>query len=360
MFTSLALLVSLIFACASLAWTAPSTPTTTSPPVHLVYQSRPKDFEWLGSLAIRPNGSILTADLFGPRLFQINPLASDPKAQLIYRFPNATGLTAITETCPDTYEVIAGNFTEHSNAAKPGSLRVYRVDYSASTEPKVSLTADLSHVPLLNGLTPLNPTLFLGTDSVSGKIWSVDTQTGQAIPVITDPLMSPQDPIGPHNSPLGVNGIKIRKEDCTTFLYFTNTAKGILAKIEINPEDGTPANGTQRAVVIANTPGAKLGIGYDDFTFGPAVDGIESETAFLCDSRGNTISRLEPNGHQEIIAGNLNSTEVAEPSDAAFGRTERDRHVLYVSTAGGLGNKINGSVVVGGQIVAIDTRGLSW
>ena len=51
------------------------------------------------------------------------------------------------------------------------------------------------------------------------------------------------------------------------------------------------------------------------------------------------------------MAGNINSTEIAEPTDTAFGRTPSDRNVLYVVTGGGLRTPVNGY-----QIVAILTQ----
>ena len=52
------------------------------------------------------------------------------------------------------------------------------------------------------------------------------------------------------------------------------------------------------------------------------------------------------------IAGDLNSTSIAQPTSAAFGRNG-DEGVLFVSTAGGLGIPVNGNEIVGGQIVAV-------
>ena len=83
----------------------------------------------------------------------------------------------------------------------------------------------------------------------------------------------------------------------------------------------------------------------------------------MCNSRGNSVSYVDltAKGNQTIIAGAntlaeiRNSTEIAEPSQAAFGRTEQDKNVLYVCTAGNLANPFN-RVTVGGQLLAIDTN----
>ena len=53
-----------------------------------------------------------------------------------------------------------------------------------------------------------------------------------------------------------------------------------------------------------------------------------------------------------ILAGNINSTDIAEPTSAAFGRNGKE-NILYVTTAGGLFFPVNGTEVVGGQLVAV-------
>jgi sugar lactone lactonase YvrE len=137
---------------------------------------------------------------------------------------------------------------------------------------------------------------------------------------------------------IGVNGIKI----LGNVLYFTDSAQTVLAKIHINP-DGTRAGPT---VVLASTPG---GGWYDDFVLDPAGN------AFLTTAVGNTIVELK-GGNQEVTAGNLNSTEIAQATAVAFGRTFIDSDILYVTTTGGLVNPIDGSEIIGGQLVAVDLK----
>ena len=321
-------------------------------PVRTVYQY-PKPGHWLGNLAVRANGSILTTDLLSPQVFQSNPSDAHPQPETVGRFPNATGLTGITETSPDTFEVVSGHFTTNTTEAQPGTLRLYRLQLLPASTPVVSLTADLSEIPLLNGLTTLSSTVVLGSDSVTGAVWSIDTQTGAYKKVIQDPLMPPKPPSSPDSSKLGINGLHVQEENSTLYLYFSNTAQGILARIPINPDDGTPAPPTATATRIALNAAASKGVGWDDFALGPAGD-----TAFACDSRGNSIAMVQLTGSpkQQLIAGNLNSSEVAEPSAVRFGRTAVDAHTLYVSTAGGAGGPINGTTRVGAQLLAIDTN----
>ncbi len=98
---------------------------------------------------------------------------------------------------------------------------------------------------------------------------------------------------------------------------------------------------------------ALLSATYDDF----ALDGRGD--AFLVTVKGNSIEEVGRAGKPQVaIAGAVNSTEIAEPTAARFGRTMADREILYVTTAGGLTALVNGDEIVGGQLVAIDTRGL--
>ena len=76
-------------------------------------------------------------------------------------------------------------------------------------------------------------------------------------------------------------------------------------------------------------------------------------------SAGNSLEVVGLGGEpQVIVAGNLNSTELAEPTSAAFGRGEGERGVVYVTTGGGLHALVNGDEIIGPQLVAVDIRGL--
>ena len=62
-------------------------------------------------------------------------------------------------------------------------------------------------------------------------------------------------------------------------------------------------------------------------------------------------------GRQGVVAGDLNSTEIAGPTAAGVGGAGGDADVLYVTTGGGLEAPVNGDEVMGGQVVAVDTKG---
>ncbi|OIW32862.1 hypothetical protein CONLIGDRAFT_640031 [Coniochaeta ligniaria NRRL 30616] len=123
------------------------------------------------------------------------------------------------------------------------------------------------------------------------------------------------------------------------------SARAVFNRVAIH-EDGTPA-GT--VTTIAHTPGPPDE--HDNFTID--CDG----NAFLVTGGGNSIEMLSPTGRRQvIIAGNINSTAIAEPTSCAFGLGPLDKSVLYVVTAGGLAVPVDGDITIGGQLVAVKTN----
>ena len=305
-------------------------------PTRLVYQF-PKG-TWVENIFVRPSGSLLLTLITTPDLYLLDPFASTPQAQLLHRFTSSQWLTGITETDPDTYYVIGANATYETLSPTPGSNRLYRVHFrDNATAPETSLAAEVKDAVFLNGLIKLNPSTLLASDSTLGVVWAIDIPTGASRIVIRDPLMAPT----PALPKLGINGIRLLSNQT---LYFANTAQARLANVRIRP------NGTA-AVPAEKIASAPPGITFDDF----ALDGRGD--AFLATQPGDSIAEVGVNGSTRIIAGVVNTTEIAEPTSAQFGRTHADGHVLYVVTAGGLAFPIDGDVVVGGQVVAVDTEG---
>lgn len=305
-------------------------------PTRLVYEF--PNNTWVENLAVRPNGSLLLTIITSPDLYLINPLDLDPKPQLIHHFSSSTWLTGITETDPNTYYVIGANATFQTLSPTPGSNFVYRVHFPLHfSPPEISVAAAVKNAIFLNGLITLNPTTLLASDSTLGAVWAIDITTGVSRIVIQDPLMAPT----PALPQLGINGIRLFSNHT---LYFANSAQTLLGTIPINL-DGTAAGPAKK---IAS---ALKGTFFDDFALNRYGD------AFLSTAAGDTIAEVRRDGTIEIIAGVVNTTGIAQPKSAQFGRTKDDRDVLYVTTSGGLALPIDGNVVVGGQVVAVDTGG---
>lgn len=290
---------------------------------------------WVENLAVRSCGSILTTLLTTPDLYLINPLEAKPQATIVHSFASGSRLLGITETTPDTFEIIVSNVSLTDPQAVASNM-IFRVSFASPNSPAaITHTADVPDAKLLNGLATLNPTTILAADSGNGQVWAIDTRSGAAKVVISDLLMKPTSPTG--GSSTGINGLRLRGST----LYFTNTAQAVLAKVQINT-DGTPQG---NAVILAH---AFAGTTYDDFAVrGPSGD------VFLAANAANAITEVPADGGaQTVVAGNVNSTRIAEPTSAAFGRGPGDKDTLYVTTAGGLGI-VSADETVGGQVVAV-------
>ena len=291
---------------------------------------------WLENLAVRADGSILATVLTKPELWLVQPDPSNPNAQLIHSFDAHTGLTGITETFPNTFEVVASNFTMVPPACIAGSSRIYRVSFPRNnndTKPKVSLTSHSPHdIGLPNGLLRLNKHTLLLADSIKGVIWAIDTITRTSRIVIQDPLLRPM------NGSLGVNGLKLH--GCN--LFFTNEAQSLFGQFEIDTRSGIPKSAARMIAHNKSIAAAD----FDDFALSP-----EGCFAYVTAYGGNNVVKIDvATGVGEIIAGGNNSSQVLQPTAAAFGRNGGEG-TLFVTTAGGVGG--------GGRLLAIHVGGVN-
>lgn len=308
-------------------------------PTKLIYEY--PNQTWCENLVVRPSGSILVTSLTHNDVWLIDPHAPNPESILIHQFTDAWVTGGITETTPDTFYVAVANFTiAKMEPAPPGSVRIFRISFPSQDSPlgaQVSLAATLDDALLVNGLTTFNTTHVLAADTLKGVVWAVNVLNGDSSILMSDPMMGNQE-----GSPYpGLNGLKIYGDT----LYFTNSYKRIFGKIKMNP-NGT-AVGKAEQVVQTNTTD------FDDFAINSQGE------AFLVNGPSDTISTVDTNGGLTVIAGQLGSTEIAEPTAAQFGRTLLDNDILYVTTAGGLGSPINRTQIIGGQLVAVYTGSMA-
>ena len=289
---------------------------------------------WLENLAIRQNGQILVTVLSAPELYLVDPFDADSSATLIHRFPKATGLLGIVELQQDVFYVIAGNWSVETFQTTVGSYSVWKIDMRSSKVPDgspaiTSKVTDVLDGVFLNGMVVLNRWrgLVVIGDAGAGVVFTLNVETGVYSQTINDPTMKP---ISLH---LGINGMKIHGG----YLYYFATEQKLFSRIPINASDGTPAGPVE---VIAT-----IFFG-DDFSFD------EIGNVFVGQNIQNTVAKITPDGGVTVVAGNLNSTLVAGPTSTAFGRTQQDRSVLYVTTTGGFGSSVR---LEGGKVVALYT-----
>ncbi|KAL8737020.1 MAG: hypothetical protein Q9181_002107 [Wetmoreana brouardii] len=181
-------------------------------PIEFVYQF--PNGTWLENLAVRPSGLILTTVLSAPTLYLLQPGANKQEARLIHNFSSHTGLFGITETTPDTFEVVATNYSFATGTALPGSSAIYRVRFPHrySAKAVVSLTVRLPvDVGIPNGLATLNRDIILVADCPKGVVLVGDTRTGQSNHTIAEPSFAP-----PSSLPPGINGLKVHGTICSS------------------------------------------------------------------------------------------------------------------------------------------------
>ncbi|KAL7626432.1 hypothetical protein AAE478_003204 [Parahypoxylon ruwenzoriense] len=327
---------------ATLLGAAAAVPTFFTEPssyIQTVYEFPNNSF--IENLAVRSNGQILVTDLTSTELFLIDPNLPG-HAVVVHNFTEAHALSGIAEYEPDVFAILAGDYFFGTTNFGQGTWTLWRVDLrgvdirnaALMGRPKVSKIRQISQGQLLNGLSKLSDKdkrLIVG-DTLAGVIYRVDTKTGDYEVVINSTYLSKLD------TPHGVNGLHVFGNT----LYFANSGQNTLVKVPIN-EDGTTAG---QFTIIAKT--IRPNDEYDDFTLDR--DG----NIFVATEGGNTILQVSADGkRQVIVAGGLNSTAVAEPTSAAFGRGLFDKNVLYVTTAGGSAIPVNGNIVIPGKLLAV-------
>ena len=330
--------------CAVFA-SALSTQPTSEYPTRLVYEFG--NGSWVENIAVRSNGQLLVTRLDEPELWLIDPSTPQAKAALVERFSSYRALFGIIEYTPESFALIAGNYSA-TNGTTPGSYAILDVNMTGvSLSPNGSLSAPppthtIARIPsaqLLNGMSYLTNSTILVSDLLLGNVLSVDVHTGAYRIVATDPLMGifPSASFGP----VGIDGLHVLGSE----LYFANAGSSVFARLPIDPSTGE-AQGNATVVSMALNSSSN----YDDFTFGR-----DGRVAYLVTGSANSIEEVNlATGRGRIVAGSLNSTDIAEPTAVAFGRGKKDSGVLYVVTGGGLVAPVDGDIVVGGQVVAVE------
>ncbi|CBF73461.1 uncharacterized protein ANIA_07888 [Aspergillus nidulans FGSC A4] len=274
---------------------------------------------WAENIAVRQNGNLLVTLLTAPEVHEIIPSNSFSSARLAFAFEGHSNVTGITEVKADVFVVCVDG----------GSL--WELNFREGDTPHGSL---LTRIPeaQLNGLATLNPAngIVIAADSTNGCIWRVDVKTRAYESVLKDETMQP---VPVNDVQLGINGLQVFGNTA----YYTNTPKNLFCRVQLHPVSGRP---TSPVDIISDSVEA------DDFAITPA--GI----AYLANTYQNKITKFSWR-NSEVIAGSLNSSSIPNPTSAIFGRTAKDRNVLYVTTGGGEAGPINGTFVEGGAVLSL-------
>lgn len=207
-------------------------------------------------------------------------------------------------------------------------------NFSPGSPASVKKIVGIPEAVLLNGAETLpgESPCVLVADSVRGLVWKVEPEVGKASIFAEVKEMKP--PI--LGLPVGVNGIKIRDG----YLYWTNSGQKLFCRIAIG-DDGKP-NGEAEIV--------KEDVFSDDFVFD------DDGNAWLAQNVINMIGVLKKDGSVVTVAGKEDQLTVAGPTACKFGRGPDDKHILYVSTTGGIGAPIHGIEFEGAKLLAVDTK----
>ncbi|KAL7920643.1 hypothetical protein ACQKWADRAFT_298066 [Trichoderma austrokoningii] len=302
---------------------------------------------WVENIVVRSNGNLLfTTILPNASLYEVSDLdCQTPKLTRLFTVETITSFSGITETSEDVFAVAGGNFSLTTGSVK-GTFGLWKVDFSHGRPSHADLIASLPDATLPNGATtvPQNNHLVLLADSILNAVWRVDVKKGT---VDKAAQFTPESESAATSGIIGINGIHIHDGH----LWFTNstattnlvTADPETSMYRIKVDENGVAAHDASAEKMLTLPSA----GMDDFTFGP----VERNIKWIAGNVENEIFAATPDGKYAVAAGASNSFEVATATACKFGRTRRDSHILYVTTAGGT---INGTTE-GGKVQAIDT-----
>jgi hypothetical protein len=223
-------------------------------------------------------------------------------------FSGAQGLTGITEVAPDIFAVISGNATvKGAISIKSGTWGVWKVDLTGSA-PKATLVKVVPESGFFIGITPLNNDTVFIADAGKGSIYKFSLSTGQYSIAVSDASLT-----APSGSLIeeGVHGLKYHDG----YLYYTNTFGNGFGKIKVDP-----ATGATNGAIIKSSGSFQAP---EDFAIGP--DG----SAYIAQLSGGNVIKVTSEGQSSTVA------RVSSCSSCAFGRTDKDKNTLYISTSGG-------------------------
>jgi len=244
------------------------------------------------NLAVRPNGQILATNMNSANLYAVDPTAKTVATAVAVT--GATGLSGIGEVSPDVFAVIGGK-------------GIYKVDFNGGV--KATLVKQIKEASNLNGLAVFNNDTVLVADAGKGNVYKFSMSTGDYSVALTDPTMAPSGGI-----PFGIDGIKYKDG----VVWYTNIFKRSFHKVPVDAS----AKATGPVVTLwTNTMG-------DDLCFGP-----NGKIYIATNTGGNSIVEVDPKDASPkptVVA------TVAGPAACAFGRTDKDKDVVYIGASAGV------------------------
>jgi sugar lactone lactonase YvrE len=272
---------------------------------------------WFENIAVRKNGTLLVTRIDVPELWEVDPKTGIGKS--ILSVPKIMGLTGVNELMPDVFALGGGDYDFAAGRHVPGSNGLWVADLRGE-EPHLRLVVMIPEIGLLNGTATWDEKTVLAADSVEGKIYKIDVETGAYSVCLDDETLKIADGAP---TPLGVNGVKVHDGH----VYFSNTTRQLFCRVPVDKD----IKATGPVEVFAS------GFAQDDFCI--AEDG----TAYVTTHPTNMVMKVPPGGGEAVLlAGAYTSMEVASGTACALGRTDEDKDVLYVCTSGAIILPVNG------------------
>ncbi|KAJ4402449.1 hypothetical protein N0V91_007162 [Didymella pomorum] len=302
---------------------------------------------WLENIAVRNSGDLLVTQFAPtPILYTVrNPSLPNATLESIYEFNTITNILGIAETRPDTFLIVGGNATANATGYV-GTFSAWEVNF-LKDKTSVHKIVNVPEAMFLNGVValPKAPDVVLIADSQFGLLFRLDTRRGTYEIIADRPEFKPQPERFNKTVGFGINGVKIRDG----FLYFSNTNLVNIYRVPITKDGYLDGHGKASVELYADLNSVTTFI--DDFEIGP--DG----TVWVVTNDDNTLVAVAPRSRKvEVVAGAKDQLTLAGGTGAVFGRTKKDKHVLYISTAGGLDAPVNGTLVEPGKVAGVDTR----
>lgn len=288
---------------------------------------------WVENIAVRSSDGNLIVVLYDrPEIWELILHESKPEANLLWKGKDpARRTTGITEITKDIFAFVV--------VAKNGGYSVWTLE--PSSKKAIEVIKNVEGAGQLNGLTKLSPTVCLAADTKKGCVWRLDLENpdkGQYAKV--DVTMEGWPLTG-----LGINGVRYRDG----FLYYTNTSKGYLARIAIDP---ISAEFKGSAEILVKDHLSLLGI--DDFALGRSKD----EFFVALGLPHSRIMRITLRGKEkpieEVIASGTEG--IFYPTSVQFGMTDGKKNTIYVTTSGNPLSLVGANWFKGGKVFAIELK----
>ena len=180
---------------------------------------------FIENVAFAPDGDLILNTFDQGRIYSLDVRSEEPEPRILVEVNEFESVTGITEIAPGVFAITGGLYDGESSLIK-GSCKVATFDMKncAGKGPVATISASIPETEMLNGLValPHKPYIVLSADSIGGRIFRINTITGEFDVAFEDKKLGFNPSLG---IPLGINGIHIYK----SFLYFTNSHQRFFA-----------------------------------------------------------------------------------------------------------------------------------